>query len=404
VRVLFLTHRLPYAPNRGDRLRAYHILQWLRDRASVELVSLVHDDEEASHVDEVRAFVPRVTTMRVGAIRNHVRAIATLATDSPLTHTLLDAPGIEATLTEIVRARRPDVVFAFGSGMGRFALAAPLAGIPLILDLVDVDSRKWLDLAATARAPLSWIYRREARTLAAFETRAATEAVAALVVNEREAEIARQLAPAANVQVITNGVEIERLRPPAEPSDGERVVFCGVMNYGPNDQGIRWFINDVWPIVKARRSGATLAIVGADPERSLQLLCARDRSIELTGRVPDVRPWLWESAVAIAPLHVARGVQNKALEAIACGLPIVVTSAVAAGLPKGLEPAFTIADAARQFARAVIEFLELPPKTRRARAVAADLGALNWSNTLRPLESLFRDTARGPTFQPDSRL
>ena len=318
VRVLFLTHRLPYAPNRGDRLRAYHILQWLRDRASVELVSLVHDDEEASHVDEVRAFVPRVTTLRVRALRNHLRAIATLVTDTPLTHTLLDAPGIETTLSEIVDARRPDVVFAFGSGMGRFALAPPLSGLPLILDLVDVDSRKWQDLAATARAPLSWIYRREARTLGAFEARAAATAVATLVVNEREAEIARQLAPAANVHVIANGVELERLRPPAEPSERERVVFCGVMNYAPNDQGIRWFINEVWPIVRTHRSDATLAVVGADPNRSLQALCARDHTIELTGRVPDVRPWLWESAVAIAPLHVARGVQNKALEAIAC--------------------------------------------------------------------------------------
>jgi sugar transferase (PEP-CTERM/EpsH1 system associated) len=404
VRVLFLTHRLPYAPNRGDRLRAYHILQWLRDRATVELVSLVHDDEEAGHVDEVRAFVPRVTTLRVGAIRNHLRAIATLATDSPLTHTLLDAPGIQATLTEIVRARRPDVVFAFGSGMAQFAFAPPLSGMPLILDLVDVDSRKWQDLAATSRAPLSWIYGREARTLGAFEARAATDAFATLVVNEREAAIARQLAPAASVHVIANGVEIERLRPPAVPSERERVVFCGVMNYAPNDQGIRWFIDEVWPIVKARRIGATLAIVGADPERSLQALCARDHTIELTGRVPDVRPWLWESAVAIAPLHVARGVQNKALEAIACGLPIVITSAVAAGLSKGLEPAFTIADAAPQFAEGVIKFLELPAAARRARAVAADLSELNWSNTLKPLEMLLRDAASGATFQPASRL
>ena len=179
----------------------------------MELVSLVHDDEEAAHVEEVRAFVPRVTALRVRAFRNHLRAIATLATDTPLTHALLDAPGIESTLNEIVAARRPDVVFAFGSGMGRLALAPPLSGLPLILDLVDVDSRKWQDLSVSSRWPLSWIYRREARTLGAFEARAATAAVATLVVNEREAEIARKLAPRANVQVIANGVELERLRP-----------------------------------------------------------------------------------------------------------------------------------------------------------------------------------------------
>ena len=394
MRVLFLTHRLPYAPNRGDRLRAYHILQWLRDRASVELVSLVHDEEESRHVDEVRAFVPRVTALRVRAARNYLRAIAALTTDTPLTHILLDASGFESTLTEIVDERRPDVVFAFGSGMGRFALTPPLSALPLILDLVDVDSRKWLDLAAASRPPLSWVYRREARTLAAFETRAATRAVAALVVNEREAQIARELAPNANVQVIANGVELERLRPQGWPPHGERVVFCGVMNYAPNDQGIRWFIKEVWPIVRTHRAGATLAVVGADPLRSLQTLCAHDHTIVLTGRVSDVRPWLWESAVAIAPLHVARGVQNKALEAIAAGLPIVITSAVAAGLPDAAIPAVTVADAGPAFAQAVIELLAMPPATRRARATAADFSGLVWSNTLRELGPLLQGARR----------
>jgi sugar transferase (PEP-CTERM/EpsH1 system associated) len=391
VRVLFLTHRLPYAPNRGDRLRAYHTLQWLRDRATVELVSLVHDDEEAGHVDEVKAFVSRVTALRVQSIRNHVRAVATLATDAPLTHTLLDAPGIESTLNEIVDARRPDVVFAFGSGMGRLALAPPLSGLPLILDLVDVDSRKWQDLSASSRWPLSWVYRREARTLGAFEARAAGTAVATLVVNEREAEIARKLAPSANVQVIANGVELERLRPLGVPSDRARVVFCGVMNYAPNDQGMRWFVTEVWPIIKQRRADATLAVVGADPLRSFEALCARDQSIEVTGRVPDVRPWLWESAVGIAPLQVARGVQNKALEAIAAGLPIVITPAVADGLPAQASPAASVAQSPDEFAQEVLALLSLSADARRARASLATLSTLHWANTLSPMWKLFED-------------
>ena len=395
MRVLFLTHRLPYAPNRGDRLRAYHTLQWLRDHASVELVSLVHDDEEAGHVDDLRAFVSHVTALRVPQIRNYLRACATLLTAAPLTHTLLDANGFASTLARIIDVRRPDVVFAFGSGMAQFALAPPLSGIPLILDLVDVDSRKWRDLAAVSRPPLSWVYRREARTLGAFEARASSRAVATLVVNEREAALARELAPAANVQVIANGIELERLRPPGPPADGERVVFCGVMNYAPNDQGMRWFINEVWPTVRKERPKATLAIVGADPQRSLRALCPADPRIELTGRVPDVRPWLWESAIAIAPLHVARGVQNKALEAIAAGLPIVTTTAVAEGLPEDAAPALTVADLAPQFAQSVIDLLAASPPTRRARSAAANLSRLTWANTLRNLAQMLEEAARG---------
>lgn len=391
MRVLFLTQRLPYAPNRGDRLRAYHQLQWLREHASVELVSLVHDEEEASHAGDVRQFVDRVTVLRANAAANYLRAALALPTERPLTHTLLHAGGFTAALDDIVNTRRPDVIFSCGSGMAKFAMAPPLAEIPLILDFVDVDSRKWSDLAAASYPPLSWIYRRESRTLGAFESQAGAAAVAALVVNQREATVARQLAPAANVRVIANGIELERLRPADGPAAEERVVFCGVMNYAPNEQGIRWFISNVWPIVRERRPAATLAIVGADPPKSLRALCARDGRIELTGRVPDVRPWLWTSAVSIAPLHVARGVQNKALEAIAAGLPLVLTRAVAAGLPPEAAPAFTAADEPEEFASAVIKQLAATPASRRARAMSADLSRLTWPNTLAELLPLLHD-------------
>src|SRR5687767_5179697 len=134
MRVLVLTHRLPYAPNRGDRLRAYHMLQHLRERADVELVSLVHDDDEAAHIDDVRAFIPRVTALRVPQWRTKLNAVAALATGAPLTHALLDAPGMSAVLGEIASTRPPDVVFAYCSGMARFALEPPLDRFPLVLD------------------------------------------------------------------------------------------------------------------------------------------------------------------------------------------------------------------------------------------------------------------------------
>lgn len=385
MRVLVLTHRLPYAPNRGDRLRVFHMLQHLRSRAEVELVSLIHDDDEAAHVDDVRAFVPRVTALRVPRWRARLNAAATLLTPRPLTHALLDAPRMGAVLTHIVDSRPPDVVFAYCSSMARFALAPPLDRIPLVLDFVDVDSQKWRDLAARSRWPQSWLYRREAVTLGAFEARAATRAAASLVVNAREANLARALAPTANIQVLANGVELDRLRPVRPPSDRPRVVFCGVMNYGPNDEGMQWFVRDVWPLVRAERSDATLAIVGPDPTPPLRTLCADDASITITGRVADVRDWLWESAVGIAPLHVARGVQNKALEAIAAGLPIVITGAVAEGLPPQAAAAASVANTPRRFAGHVVNLLRRSPAERRAIAASSDLRALTWPRTLEPL-------------------
>lgn len=396
MRVLMLTHRLPYAPDRGDRLRAYHLLRHLRARADVELVSFVHDEEEAAHLDEMRALIPQTLALMVPRWRTRMQALAALPTRTPLTHALLDAPGISAALDGICASRRPDLVFAYCSGMARFAMQAPLRDIPFVLDFVDVDSQKWRDLAPASRPPLSWIYQREASTLGAFEARAARSAAASLVVNAREAGIARSLAPSANVQVIANGVELDRLRPTLAPAAEPRVVFCGVMNYSPNAEGMAWFVSHVWPLVRAQRPDATLAVVGPDPAPAFRALCEADPSITVAGRVPDVRDWLWGAAVGIAPLHVARGVQNKALEAIAAGLPIVITDAVAGGLPAEAAPASLVANTPQQFAQHVVDLLRLSPHQRREMAAAADFSRLSWSRTLEPLWPLLEHAATSP--------
>src|SRR5258707_9143940 len=162
MRVLFLTHRLPYAPNRGDRIRAYHILRSLCGYADVDLLSFVHDDDEAAHAGDVKAIGARLTVARVARARNLVRAAAALTGRRPLTHVLLDAPGIDATIRQLCDARQFDVVLAYCSGMAKFAVAPPLSNLPFVLDLVDVDSQKWSDVAARTAPPLKWGYRREA--------------------------------------------------------------------------------------------------------------------------------------------------------------------------------------------------------------------------------------------------
>jgi len=403
MRILVLTHRLPYAPNRGDRLRAYHMIHELREHAEIDLVSLVHDDEEASHVDEVRAFVSSVTALPVTTWRSRAKAVRALVTRTPLTHALLDAAGIGAVLKNIVETRPPDVVFAYCSGMARFALQPPLDHLPFVLDFVDVDSQKWRDMAKASRGPKSWIYAREAVTLGAFEARAAGLAVTSLVVNEREAEIARALAPGAAIQVMPNGVELERLRPIHPPTANPRVVFCGVMSYAPNAEGMTWFVEKVWPLVRANRADATLAVVGPDPSPAFRALCGHDPSITVAGRVPDVREWLRESAIGIAPLHVARGVQNKALEAIAAGLPVVITEAVAGGLPLEAAYASRVANTPSQFAGHVLSLLAQSPSERRTMAAAADFSQLTWARTLHPLWPIFQSAVRH-TVSPEARL
>lgn len=394
MRVLFLTHRLPYAPNRGDRIRAYHALRVLAAHAEVDLFSLVHDDDEASRVADLRDVAARVTVARAPRLCNLARGLVALAGDRPLTHALLDAPAARGALEGIARERRPDAVLAYCSGMARFALERPLDTIPFVLDMVDVDSEKWAALARSGQGPKRWVFRREARVLARFESRAARAAFATTVVNERERAALARIEPEADVHVVPNGVDVEALRPPGAPAEAPVAVFCGVLDYAPNVDAALRLGGEVWPRVRARRPDARLLLVGSSPARAVRELATRDRSIEVTGAVPDVRPYLWRSAIAVVPLAVARGVQNKVLEAIAAGLPAVMTRVVADGLPGEAAPACRVADTADEIAAAVLDLLARSGPERRAIAARADLSALGWEGRLRPLADLLAAAAR----------
>jgi sugar transferase (PEP-CTERM/EpsH1 system associated) len=394
--VLVLTHRLPFAPNRGDRIRAYHIVKQLAARAKVHVVSLVHDREEEAQAVTLRQMGIEVTTAYVPRVRNLALGALKLGTGTPLTHLLLDSPAMRPALGQALAAGRPDAVLAYCSGVAPLSLVPPLAGIPFVLDMVDVDSAKWKAFAEAARFPTSWIYRREARCLSAFEARAVRAAFASTVVNERERDTLLKVCPGATVHVAPNGVDIETLTAPHAPAAEERVIFTAVFDYAPNADGAVWFAREVWPRVRKARPAATLTLAGSSPNAAVRRL-AEDPSIEVTGRVDDMRPYLWRSAIAVAPIFQSRGVQNKVLEAAAAGLPSVVTRTVGDGLPEQVLPACRIADTAEAFAAAVIELLSLTPTARRREAARASLASLGWPARLAPLIALIERAAGNGT-------
>jgi sugar transferase (PEP-CTERM/EpsH1 system associated) len=399
VKVLFLTHRLPYAPNRGDRVRAFHILRILAGRADVEIVSLAHDAEEASHGKDLAGLASSLHVVRVAKRRNLLRAGLALPTSRPLTHVMLDAPALLPTLANAVSRRQPDVVLAYCSGMARLAMAPPLAGVPFVLDMVDVDSAKWLALSHVSHVPLAWVYRREATRLRQFEARAARAAVRSLVVTEREREELLSIAPGAPVTVVPNGVDVAGLKPTTPPGRDARVVFCGVMNYAPNEEAARLLARDIWPRVRQHRPDATLTIVGSSPTAQVQALASPSLGIEITGAVPDVRPYLWSAAVAAAPIVTARGIQNKVLEAVAAGLPTVVTPNIMDSLPVSLRPACVSAADAPALAAAIVTLLDLSPTDRRAMAARADVESLAWERQLAPMIDILQQAAARPVLR-----
>ena len=392
MRVLFLTHRLPYAPNRGDRVRAYHLLRVLSRRAEIDLLSLVHDAEEASHARDLAAVAASVTTIAVPRFRNMLRSAAFLASSRPTTHTMLDAPELADVVASAAR-RSPDVVLAYCSGMARCALEPALRDRPLVLDMVDVDSAKWAAMAETFPPPRSWVYAREARVLRAFEATAAVHASTTMVVTDKERHTITAIAPNAHVEVVPNGVDAERLRPSSRPAGEPLVVFCGVMNYAPNEEAVIWFSREVWPLVIARRADARFEIIGSSPTPAVQALADPNGHISVSGAVPDVAPHLWKAAVSVAPLQTARGIQNKVLEAVAAGLPTVVTPIVAEGLPGLVLPACRVAESPQAFADAVLTYLEWTPEQRRELALAVDFGPLSWDRTLAPVHTILAQAA-----------
>lgn len=387
VRVLYLTHRLPYAADRGDRIRNRHVLEEIARHAEVDLVSLVHDEGEEQQAASLLGLAQTVATARVSRLRRYGRAVLTLPSSRPLTHALLDAPGLSAVLARVVAEHRPDVVLTSSSGMAPLAMHPPLHGIPHVLDMVDVDSEKWRALGRDGPRALRWVFASEGRRLSAFEAAAAREARAVLVINERERDALLRIEPQAPVRVVPNGVSVETFKPPGPPASAPTVNFCGVMNYTPNEQGATWFAREVWPRIRAAHAGARLSLVGSGPTEPVRRL-AEDPTITVTGRVPDVRPYLWESAVSVAPLFVARGTQNKVLEAIAAGLPCVITPEVRDGLPAQARAACRVAASAAEFGDAVLQLLALQPDQRRALAGTAAVEQLTWERQLQPLRGI----------------
>jgi sugar transferase (PEP-CTERM/EpsH1 system associated) len=390
VNVLFLTQRLPFAPDRGDRIRAYYLLRAMSGFSSVTLFSFVHDDDEEARVDRV-PFASAVASSRVTRRRNLIRGAMRLLSDVPLTHLLLDAPDAIETVSNLFHRTSPDVIVAFGSGMARLALTAPLDLCPMVLDFVDVDSSKWAALAAESRGPKRYLYRREARTLGRFEASAALRARHNLVVNDRERCELIRLAPTARIATVENGIEVQVFARTAPPQPSSTVVFCGVLNYEPNDRGARWFAEHVWPRVRRRRSDARFVIVGPGATSALWRLADSDSSIEMTGRVHSIQQHLWRSALAVAPLHLARGIQNKVLEALAADLPVVVTPVVHEGLPPEARPGCAVADSAEDFAAAVCQLLDMDEKQRTQFARRAELTVLTWATRLAGLEAILRE-------------
>jgi len=397
-RILYLVHRLPYPPNKGDKVRSYHLLRHLAARHEVLLGTFVDDPEDEAHVPTVRQWCAEVKAVRLHPKRARVASLAGLLRDEPLTLAYYRDAELDAWVRRVRAGGDVDAVVVFSSSMAPYAEG--FGDVPVLVDFVDVDSAKWTDYARARRWPLSWLYGREGRELLAYERRVAARATQSFFVTENEARLFRGLAPecAAQVQALVNGVDAEFFAPDparASPFDAEEVplVFTGAMDYWPNIDAVSWFAQDVLPVLRQAWPRLRFHIVGRSPAPAVQALAGA--GVRVSGTVPDVRPYLQHAAVVVAPLRLARGLQNKVLEAMAMGRPVVASSDCAAPIAAQPGTELLAAAGAEAFVAAVDGLLRDPRRAARVgaagrRRVRADY---SWAAQLAPLDQVLAAAA-----------
>jgi sugar transferase (PEP-CTERM/EpsH1 system associated) len=380
--LLYLAHCAPDAPDKGEKIRAYHQLEHLLARGHrVHLVCFARRDGELERVRALAGRCASIHVERLGVVGGLARAVAPFARGGSLTTAFHASRAAAAHVARLARDVRLTAAIAFSSAV------APLvpAGLPWLFDCVDVDSRTWAELGHRRVAGV--LHRVEAARLRAVERRAADAAACTLVTTEHERELLLAVAPAARVRVLANGVDAVRIDPSvAGPRVHPRrfVAFVGQMDYAPNVDAVRWFAAEVWPAVAAARPELDFLVVGRDPARSVRAL-ARPR-VRVTGTVADVVPYLRDADAVVAPLRIARGVQNKVLEALVAGRRVYATPSVVAALGS---PAPRGAIACRSAAELVAALTAAAPASgAEAAAIRAEAALrFSWPRALATLDA-----------------
>jgi len=388
--LLFLAHRIPFPPNKGDKIRSFHLLRHLSARYEIHLGAFVDDPDDWQYRDALQPYCASIKLLPLHARRAKLASLTGMLTGEALTLPYYRSRALKRWAADLARSGKVTRGLAFSSAMAQFM---PTGIARRVLDMVDVDSDKWTQYAPTQRWPLSWVYAREGRKLAEWEARVAQEFDATLLVSDDEAALLRQRAPAARHKIgaFENGVDAEYFSPtrdypnPYSP-DVLGVVFTGAMDYWPNVDAVSWFAERIFPAVRQAVPAAQFTIVGSRPAEAV-LALGRQPGVVVSGSVPDVRPWLAHAACAVAPLRIARGVQNKVLEAMAMARPVVASAQAAEGIRAEAGRDFILAQGEAEFAHAVIAQLETTSNAAPARDCI--LAHYDWARNLSAIDPLF---------------
>ena len=388
--LLFLAHRIPFPPNKGDKIRSFHLLQHLSKRYEIHLGAFIDDADEWQYQDALKPYCASLKLLPLHPRPAKLASLVGLLTGEALTLPYYRNRELKRWAFELAASGKVTRGLAFSSAMAQYM---PGGLTRRVLDMVDVDSDKWTQYAPTQHWPLSLVYAREGRKLAEWEARMAQDFDATLLVSADEAALLQQRVPDAKhkIGVFENGVDTGYFSPARDypnpyPADVQSIVFTGAMDYWPNVDAVTWFAKQIFPAIREMAPAAQFTIVGSRPGDVVRRL-ARQPGVIVTGGVPDVRPYLAHAACAVAPLRIARGVQNKVLEAMAMARPVIVSAQAAEGIRAESGRDFILAQGEAEFVHAVVS--QLHSATSAARARDCILAHYDWTRNLNTIDPLF---------------
>jgi polysaccharide biosynthesis protein PslH len=388
--ILFLAHRIPYPPDKGDKIRAWNILRHLASRHRVHLGMFIDAPEDAQHIEKLRSVCTSVFWRPLSPRRAKLRSLRGLLNGASLTQGYYNDPRFRADVDYAIEQHKPETFYVFCSAMAPYV--ANHQAEQVILDMVDVDSEKWRQYAEASTGLTRMVYARESRALLALERQAAATADAVTLVSPVEVKLFISRAPeaASYVHSIGNGVDVDYFDPSIRfdsPFD-ERpaIVFTGAMDYRPNVEAMTWFVQQVMPLLRRQPTTPCLWIVGAKPSNAVIDLAGPD--VRVTGHVPDVRPYLSHAVVVVAPLHIARGLQNKVLEAMAMAAAVVVTPQIRQTLDRCHDDEVLTATEPAEFAGTIARIFYEGAAKIGGRAKARIICDYRWETSFEALDNL----------------
>ncbi len=362
MKILYVCHRFPYPPTRGGKIRPFNMIRHLSQTHEVVVASLVRSPQEGEAGRGLSAHCSDYMMGEVTAPVAWARMIARLPTPAPSSMGYFYAPDLARRIKARLRDEKFDLIFVHCSSVAPYV--SDVAGIPKILDFGDMDSQKWLAYRSFKPFPLSLGYWFEGRKMEAAEKALARRFDLCTCTTKAELETLRQFQVPTSTDWFPNGVDAEYFAPTDKAYDPDGISFVGRMDYFPNQQAMIFFCDRVLPLIRKRRPAATLTIIGAEPSAEIRRLSER-AGVKVTGTVPDVRDLVRRSAVSVAPLAIARGTQNKIIECMAMGVPVVTSPEAAGGVDAEPGEHVLLADQPDAYADKVLMLMENPEMRRR---------------------------------------